>query len=267
MSRSVETAKFTPMSVSPAEAKIADIMPTRRPCRSTSAPPELPGLAAASVWTKSSTGLKPASVTFSAETTPHVTERPRPNELPMAHTGCASRGAGAMATGGRRTSTRRSAMSLAASFAASRAGRMRPSESRTSIRRAGSTTCQAVAISPGRSTTPLPSGATPGRLPAPPCGRPGQTGSTDTTDSSTSAGSARAGAGCATANAGSSAAARRNFRKGINRRLRRPARPRTCGATPRSGLAQWRCGSRPSGPGRRRCCASSAGSRPAFRGT
>ena len=78
MSSSVETAKLMPMSVSPADAKIADIMPTRRPRRSTSAPPELPGLAAASVWTKSSTALKPASVTFSAETTPHVTERPRP---------------------------------------------------------------------------------------------------------------------------------------------------------------------------------------------
>ena len=51
-SNSVETAKLTPMSVSPLEAKIADIMPTRRPCASTSAPPDTPGFEAASVWTE-----------------------------------------------------------------------------------------------------------------------------------------------------------------------------------------------------------------------
>ena len=77
-SNSVEVAKLMPILVSPSEAKIADTMPTRRPFPSTSAPPDTPGFAAASVWTKSSTGLNPASVTFSADTTPHVTERPKP---------------------------------------------------------------------------------------------------------------------------------------------------------------------------------------------
>jgi hypothetical protein len=42
-----------PMPCEPPEReKIAVLMPTRRPARSTSAPPELPGLMAASVWMK-----------------------------------------------------------------------------------------------------------------------------------------------------------------------------------------------------------------------
>ena len=42
-----------PMPCEPPEReKIAVLMPTRRPSRSTSAPPELPGLMAASVWMK-----------------------------------------------------------------------------------------------------------------------------------------------------------------------------------------------------------------------
>ena len=84
-------------------------------------------------------------------------------------------------------------MSLLASFAISRAGRTRPSERRMSIRLAGLTTCQAVAMSPGLKTTPLPSGATPGGAPAPPWARPGQTGNTETTDFIVSVESACAG--------------------------------------------------------------------------
>jgi hypothetical protein len=42
-----------PMPCEPPEReKIAVLMPTSRPDRSTSAPPELPGLMAASVWMK-----------------------------------------------------------------------------------------------------------------------------------------------------------------------------------------------------------------------
>ena len=42
-----------PMPCDPPEReKIAVLMPTSRPCVSTSAPPELPGLIAASVWMK-----------------------------------------------------------------------------------------------------------------------------------------------------------------------------------------------------------------------
>jgi hypothetical protein len=44
-------AKPTPTEP-PEREKIAVLMPTRRPVRSTSAPPELPGLMAASVWMK-----------------------------------------------------------------------------------------------------------------------------------------------------------------------------------------------------------------------
>ncbi len=36
----------------PEREKIAELMPISRPLRSTSAPPELPGLIAASVWMK-----------------------------------------------------------------------------------------------------------------------------------------------------------------------------------------------------------------------
>ena len=44
-----------PMPFEPPEReKIAVLMPTSRPVRSTSAPPELPGLMAASVWMKNS---------------------------------------------------------------------------------------------------------------------------------------------------------------------------------------------------------------------
>ena len=42
-----------PMPTEPPDCeKMAVLMPTSRPCRSTSAPPELPGLMAASVWMK-----------------------------------------------------------------------------------------------------------------------------------------------------------------------------------------------------------------------
>ena len=44
-------AKPTPCEP-PEREKIAVLMPTSRPVRSTSGPPELPGLMAASVWTK-----------------------------------------------------------------------------------------------------------------------------------------------------------------------------------------------------------------------
>ena len=47
------TAKPMP-AFAPVGVMIAVLMPTRRPSRSTSAPPELPRLIAASVWMKSS---------------------------------------------------------------------------------------------------------------------------------------------------------------------------------------------------------------------
>src|SRR5215469_11129832 len=68
----------------------AVLMPTTRECASASAPPELPGLSAASVWITSST--RPASRPRvgsdrpTALTTPAVTEPARPSGLPTATT-------------------------------------------------------------------------------------------------------------------------------------------------------------------------------------
>ena len=53
---------------------------------SVSAPPELPGLMAASVWMKFSNVLMPNWLRPSAETMPLVTVWPTPNGLPMAST-------------------------------------------------------------------------------------------------------------------------------------------------------------------------------------
>ena len=66
----------------------AVLMPTTCAFASASAPPELPGLSAASVWMTFST-TRPAgtgSERPSAETTPAVTEPPKPSGLPMATT-------------------------------------------------------------------------------------------------------------------------------------------------------------------------------------
>ena len=51
--RTILAGMAKPMPCEPPEReKIAVLMPTSRPVRSTSAPPELPGLMAASVWMK-----------------------------------------------------------------------------------------------------------------------------------------------------------------------------------------------------------------------
>ena len=61
-------------------------MPIRRPSRLTSAPPELPGLIAASVWMKKLESLTPPAERASAEMMPLVTVWFRPNGLPIAST-------------------------------------------------------------------------------------------------------------------------------------------------------------------------------------
>ena len=65
---------------------IAVLMPMTAPADDTSAPPELPGLSAASVWITSSIGrpLRDASERPSAETTPAVTVESKPSGLPIA---------------------------------------------------------------------------------------------------------------------------------------------------------------------------------------
>ena len=79
------TAKPTPDEV-PVREKMAVLIPIRSPSMSTSAPPELPGLMAASVWMKEPESEMPVSVRFSAEMMPLVTVWPTPNGLPMAST-------------------------------------------------------------------------------------------------------------------------------------------------------------------------------------
>ncbi|EME69093.1 hypothetical protein H261_15210 [Paramagnetospirillum caucaseum] len=65
---------------------MAVLMPISLPCRSTRAPPELPGLMAASVWMKLWTSEMPTLVRARAETMPWVTVWPTPNGLPTAIT-------------------------------------------------------------------------------------------------------------------------------------------------------------------------------------
>ncbi|MNR04181.1 hypothetical protein D3C85_1201190 [compost metagenome] len=66
------TAKPTPVD-DPVREKMAVLMPIRSPSMSTRAPPELPGLMAASVWMKEPESEIPVSVRFSAEMIPVVT--------------------------------------------------------------------------------------------------------------------------------------------------------------------------------------------------
>jgi len=78
-------AKPIPVEM-PVRVKIAVLIPTRLPAASISAPPELPGLMAASVWMKFSNVLMPSPVRPSALTMPLVTVWPTPNGLPIAST-------------------------------------------------------------------------------------------------------------------------------------------------------------------------------------
>ena len=65
----------------PLREKMAVLMPTSRPSASTSAPPELPGLMAASVWMKFSKVLMPSWLRPNADTMPEVTVWPTLNGI------------------------------------------------------------------------------------------------------------------------------------------------------------------------------------------
>ena len=65
---------------------MAVLMPSKCPWVSTRAPPELPGLMAASVWMKFSNTLMPSWLRPSALMMPLVTVCPTPKGLPMAST-------------------------------------------------------------------------------------------------------------------------------------------------------------------------------------
>ena len=76
-----------PMPTDPPDFEnMAVLMPTRPPSMVTKAPPEFPGLIAASVWMKPPTPPSPAPVRDRAEIMPLVTVCPTPNGLPMART-------------------------------------------------------------------------------------------------------------------------------------------------------------------------------------
>ena len=145
--------------------------PTTSPVPLARAPPELPGFSAASVWTTFSTRRcgPPRPPTGSerprAETTPAVTEPPKPCGLPMATTSwptCSRpasprRAAGGEAARCRRASTRRTARSERGSRPTTRKRSSEPSTKVAVPSRAPSTTWALVSRKPsGVMTTPLP---------------------------------------------------------------------------------------------------------------
>mmetsp|Transcript_6562 Transcript_6562/g.26636 ORF Transcript_6562/g.26636 Transcript_6562/m.26636 type:complete len:275 (-) Transcript_6562:369-1193(-) len=90
--RSTGMAKPTP-ALAPVLVKMAVFIPTSAPEASKSAPPEFPGLIAASVWIPPLIKL-PAwlwIVRFKPETTPVVSVWSNPKGLPMANTACPTR--------------------------------------------------------------------------------------------------------------------------------------------------------------------------------
>ena len=136
--------------------------PTTSPRDETRGPPELPGFRAASVWIRLSMSRPPCARSDrpSALTTPAVTEHSKPRGLPMATTSWPGRSVreSPRRTAGRSGAWRRiTARSVSGSSPASRAGRERPSGSRTSILRAPCTTWLFVRANPsGVRTKPEP---------------------------------------------------------------------------------------------------------------
>ena len=141
---------------------MAVLMPTTRPSRFSSGPPELPGLIEASVWMNASYVATPTRVRPVAEMMPAVTVRSSPNGLPMAMAHWPMRSLSespSSATG--RAAPPGSTLSTARSVFGSRptmvAGNFLSSDRRTSISPAFSTTWLLVRMKPRASTmTPEP---------------------------------------------------------------------------------------------------------------
>ena len=140
----VDTGMAKPMpSEPPVREKMAVLMPTRLPPASTSAPPELPGLIAASVWMKFSKVLMPRPVRPSALMMPMVTVWPTPNGLPIASTTSPTLSASEepkVMAGRFSAFTRSTARSVSGSLPTTLASSLLPSASTTSISSAASTT-------------------------------------------------------------------------------------------------------------------------------
>ena len=144
----------------PPRCSTAVVTPTRRPSGSISAPPELPGLIAASICTKCCHALPPATRRRVALTIPWVTVWPTPNGLPMASTTSPTRSGGALPSGiagSEPASMRSTARSVSGSVPIRRPTCREPSESCTPMRAAPSTRCRFVRIVPSVPTiTPEP---------------------------------------------------------------------------------------------------------------
>ena len=122
---------------------MAVFTPIRLPWMSVSAPPELPGLMAASVWMKFSKVLMPSWLRPSALTMPLVTVWPTPKGLPMASTWsptCSASESPRVITGSLSRSIFSTARSLSGSVPITLAGVRRASCSTTSMASAPSTT-------------------------------------------------------------------------------------------------------------------------------
>ena len=139
---------------------ICELIPITRPRASSSGPPELPGLSAASVWITFSMAkpLGAVSRRWSAETTPVVSVRSRPNGLPIAIVGSPTWTAlESPSSSGWRSrpsgSTRSSARSVSASLPIGSALTVCSSENVTWTSVAASTTCAFVRIRPSSSST------------------------------------------------------------------------------------------------------------------
>src|SRR3954465_8774677 len=140
----------------------AVLMPTTRARPSASAPPELPGLSAASVWMTLST-MRPARVGSerpSADTTPAVTDPANPCGLPIATTSWPPRSfVASPSSAGTRSSAcaRSTARSESGSDPTISASSSRPSTNEATTRGDLSTTWADVTMNPSRlMTTPLP---------------------------------------------------------------------------------------------------------------
>ena len=219
----------------------AVLIPSSRPERSTSGPPELPGLIAASVWSRPvSFPFSPSIVRWSPEMIPEVTVAPRPRGKPTAKTASPSRSDEERARGSGTRSVARTRMTArsfpgAVPITVPAIGRLCTSSLKTTVTRVvPSTTWLFVRMIPRRSSTiPEPSPRPPPKDSVRTFTTDGRTRATASASEPARSGAAR-GARPGRARLGDSDRLRR--RRG---RRRRPCRPRCSrrAPPPRAGPA------------------------------